>query len=68
MMQLVPEWRRAWRMWSVQILAVIALIPQIWEELPPEVQLMIPAEWHPHILTVVAVATIIARLVKQSDA
>lgn len=64
-MKLIPEWRKAWRMFSVQALAVIAMLPLIWSELPPDLVAMIPPAWTPYILTALAVAGIVGRLVDQ---
>jgi di/tricarboxylate transporter len=64
-MKLVDDARRAWRWFSVQALAVLAVVPLIWGELPPEVTALIPAGWHPYILAGVAVAGIMGRLVDQ---
>ncbi len=66
-MRLIPQWRRAWRMASVQIAAVIAA----WAVLPPDAQAAavalvgIPADKVPGIL---AVLLIVARLIDQPRA
>lgn len=68
-MKLIPEWRRSWRMFSVQALAVIAAAPLVWAELPDDakasVTALVPTEWLPFITTGVALAGIIGRLVDQ---
>lgn len=64
-MKLIPEWRQSWRMFSVQALALVAGLPLLWYELPVEIKALIPAEWTPYILTAVAVAGLIGRLVDQ---
>lgn len=66
-MRLIPQWRRAWRMASVQIAAVIAA----WAVLPPEAQaaavalIGVPPDKVPGIL---AVLLIVARLIDQPKA
>lgn len=65
-MKLIPEWREAWRMNSMQIYAVIAAIPLIWMELPQEVKDIIPPTWQPYILAGIAVAGMIGRLRDQT--
>lgn len=66
-MRLIPQWRRAWRMASVQLAAVIAA----WSVLPPDAQaaavslIGVPPDKVPGIL---AVLLIIARLVDQPKA
>ncbi len=32
-MKLIDDWKRAWRLWSVQIFAVIAVLPDIWQQI-----------------------------------
>ena len=66
-MRLIPNYRRAWRMASVQIAAVIAA----WAVLPPEAQaaavglIGVPPDKVPAIL---AVLLIVARLIDQPKA
>lgn len=66
-MKLIPQWRRAWRMASVQIAAVIAA----WAVLPPDAQAAavalvgVPPDKVPGIL---AVLLIVARLIDQPKA
>ncbi len=66
-MRLIPNYRRAWRMASVQIAAVIAA----WAVLPPEAQAAavalvgVPPDKVPGIL---AVLLIVARLIDQPRA
>lgn len=64
-MRLVDNASRAWRWFSVQALAVCAVLPLIWEQLPPEVHDLIPAEWRPYALAAVALAGLVGRLVDQ---
>ena len=58
----VPEWRQAWRWYSVQALAVLVVLPQAWEQIPPEVKAMIPPAWLPWIISGVAAAGVIGRV------
>lgn len=66
-MKLIPQWRRAWRMASVQMAAAIVA----WAALPPDMQAAavaavgIPAERVPGIL---ALLLIVARLIDQPKA
>lgn len=66
-MKLIPEWRKAWRMYSVQALAAVAMLPLVWSELPVEIKALIPAEWNPYILAGVAFAGMIGRLLDQRE-
>ena len=66
-MRLIPQWRRAWRMASVQLADVIAA----WSVLPPDAQaaavglIGVPPDKVPAIL---AVLLIVARLIDQPKA
>ncbi len=66
-MKLIPQWRRAWRMASVQMAGAIVA----WAALPPDMQAAavaavgIPAERVPGIL---ALLLIVARLIDQPKA
>lgn len=65
-MKLVENAKGAWRWFSVQAAATVALIPLIWSQLPPETQALIPADARPWVITAVAVAGILGRLIDQS--
>ena len=64
-MKLIPQWRKSLRMYSVQILIFIAALPAAWEAVPLEVKALIPLPWLPWIMTALAVAGIIARVIDQ---
>lgn len=66
-MNLIPDWRSAWKWFSVQALAIIALIPIVWTALPPEAHAWVPVEWRPWIVFTLAIAGIVGRLVPQSE-
>jgi di/tricarboxylate transporter len=64
-MRLVDNARAAWRWASVQVLAVLAVLPLVWAELPEDIRSMVPHEWQPWVLSALALAGIVGRLVKQ---
>ena len=64
-MKLVPDWHRAWTWFSVQALAILALLPVIWPSLPPEVHDWVPPAWRPWVIVVLALGGIAGRLVDQ---
>lgn len=65
-MKMIPKWRQAWRMYSVQALTALAALPLIWEQMPLEVKAIIPADWNPYILAGIAVAGVAGRLLDQT--
>ncbi len=64
-MKIVTNARSAWRWFSVQAAALVAIIPMAWSQLPPESQALVPEEYRPWVITVVAVSGIIGRLIDQ---
>lgn len=64
-MKTVANAKSAWRWFSVQAAALVALIPVVWSQLPPESQALVPEEYRPWAITIVAVAGIIGRLIDQ---
>lgn len=64
--RLIPQWRRAWRMHSMQIMAALAALPLIWAELPPEVKALIPEGWQVYIVAALALIGMIGRLRDQT--
>lgn len=67
-MKFVSDWRSAWRWFSVQALAAIALLPVVWPTLPPQVHAWVPEEWRPWIIVALAIGGIAGRLIDQNKA
>jgi hypothetical protein len=78
-MKLIDGWRQAWRLWSVRLSALgaiimgwVALTPdallQAWNALPDDVQAMVPEHVGKLIPFALFVAALIARLVPQPKA
>lgn len=66
-MKLIPNWRRAWRMVSVQCQATAIAVLGGWQSLEPELKAHIPA-WAVLTLAVgLLVAGIVGRLVQQDS-
>lgn len=64
-MNLIPEWRKAWRMVSVQAMAVAVAAQGAWVMLPAELQNQVP-DWGLKAITAsILVLGMIGRLVKQ---
>lgn len=64
-MKLVPNTRQSWRWFSVQIMALVAVLPLVWAELPADLKSYIPPDWRPFLVTGLALAAIIGRMVDQ---
>jgi protein-S-isoprenylcysteine O-methyltransferase Ste14 len=65
-MKLIPNWREAWRWFSVQALAALVLLPVVWMALPPDIKGFLPDSWEPWTLMFIAGAGLIGRLVDQN--
>lgn len=67
-MRLIPEWRKAYRLFSVQAMAVATAILGAWLVLPDDLQATLP-HWIPKAAAITALlAGIVGRLVPQSPA
>lgn len=66
-MKLVSDWRDVWKYYSTQALIAIAALPLVWGSIPVEVQMMLPEEWRPWLLSGMALAGAASRMVKQRD-
>lgn len=64
-MKLVSEWRKAWRMFSVQAMLVASAIQGAWEFIPPDLKDQIPAGWVHWITVALLVFGIAGRLIEQ---
>lgn len=64
-MKLIPNWRRAWRMLSVQAFALAGSLQLLWLELPPEVKAELPATLVHWVTLAVAVFGAVGRVVDQ---
>jgi uncharacterized membrane protein len=64
-MKFIPEWRKAWRMFSVQAMAVAGALQGAWVALPENLTGGVPA-WLVHVITLsILVLGIVGRLVIQ---
>ncbi len=74
---LIPRWRQAWRLWSVRVSAIGAILftlllaaPDqllaIWTALPADVQALVPGA--PTLGLILSVASLLARLIAQRKA
>lgn len=63
--QLIENWRRAWRMLSVQMQALAFALLGAWQVLPDEIKAMLPPTLAPKIVMALLVAGILGRLIQQ---
>lgn len=77
-MKLVPEWRAAWRWWSVRLnlignmllaalLAFPAVAHDVWANLPPDLKAMLPPQVVLWVPVLIFIAATFARLVQQGE-
>ena len=64
-MQLIPQWRRAWRMFSVQAQALAFAILGAWQVMPEEMKATLPPSAVYWASMALLVAGIVGRLVVQ---
>jgi ABC-type uncharacterized transport system permease subunit len=67
-MTIIPDWRRAWRWFSVQALVVLAALPLVWSTLPADLRAYLPDGWEPYVLLAVAIGGLAGRFVDQTKA
>lgn len=66
-MKLVSDWRKVWKWHSTQAMALAAVLPIAWDQLPHDLKQVIPDDWMPWIAGGVLVAGIVGRLRDQGD-
>lgn len=64
-MRLVPDWREAWKWFSVQALTIIMVLPLVWAGLPSDAKSWIPESWHIPIIVFLGAGGIAGRLIDQ---
>lgn len=63
--KLIPQWRRAWRMVSVQCMALAAAVQAAWPMIPEDVKATLPPPVINWVSLALLVAGILGRLVQQ---
>jgi hypothetical protein len=62
---LIPNWRRAWRMFSVQAQALALAVIGGWQAMPDDLRTVVPPEAVFGLAMVLLVAGIVGRLIDQ---
>ena len=62
----VDDWKKAWRWLSVQAAAVIAIAPEIYENVHQLREFLDPSIFH-HAMAALGILTIVARIKKQAQ-
>lgn len=65
-MKLIDNASTAWKLFSVQALTVLAALPVVWSQLPPDVQAMLPEKWRLFALTAIALGGLVGRMIDQN--
>lgn len=65
-MKLIPEWRSAWRLFSVQAAALLTIVSLIQTQVLPHFELVVPAEWWPWVTACFGAAIAILRILSQN--
>lgn len=63
--KLIPQWRRALRMFSVQAMVLAGAIQGAWAVLPVEMKAAVSDDWMRYITIALMVAGVVGRLVVQ---
>ena len=66
-MNLVANWREAWKWFSVHAFALIIALPIIWATLPAEIKAYMPESWEPWVFVTIAIAGVIGRVIDQGS-
>jgi hypothetical protein len=61
-MKLVKGWQNFWKWHSTQAMAVAALFPILWENLPSDLKSWVPDTWMPWVVAAVLIGGLLGRL------
>lgn len=66
-MRLIPDWRRAWRYFSVQADVLAVAVSGAWLAVPDDLRAAVPHQWLAIAALALAALGIIGRLIKQGE-
>ncbi len=64
-MQIIENWKSAWRWISVWALFTLSCLPIVWASLPPDLKTEVPDGWAKWIMMLVALGGLAGRFVDQ---
>jgi len=64
-MKLIEDWRKAWKMFSVQAMALCAALQGAWVAMPPDLQARIPSAIVSGLSITLLVLGLVGRLIDQ---
>lgn len=64
-MRMIPQWRHAWRMFSVQAMALATAVQGAWIAMPADMRASLEADWVQWTSIALLLAGIVGRLVDQ---
>jgi hypothetical protein len=64
-MKLIPNWRKAWRMLSMQAMAAAAILQTAWETNPDAIRAVLPSAWVPWVTVALLLFGMAGRVVQQ---
>ena len=67
-MKLVPDAKNAWRWYSQRMMAIAAVLPFAWAQMPSDLRDRVPESMVPYLVAAVLIAGMIGRIIDQPDA
>ena len=67
-MKLVPDAKQSWKWYSQRMMAIAALLPFVWEQMPPDLKQAVPDSVMPYVVAAILVTGMIGRVIDQPDA
>lgn len=67
MIRLIPDWKRAWRFFSVQAFALAGAIPTAWLAVPEDMKATIPVDYVMYATIATVVLGVVGRITDQPN-
>lgn len=66
-LKLVEDWKKAYKWLSVQFMALLLVLPEAWQYVPPGVKEALPPHFLSGLSTAIVVAAILGRMIHQGE-